>query len=175
MYCLNVSKTIFQNVCYILTYAGVPMGFRFSEGTYGPYSTEVKQAVMTLSNADYIAENQAGNMIEVVVNPSFRLDKTRFAEDVLNQTERAIDLIGRIKNTEHAEMIAAVLFSYEELKADHSAVKDIEVFEHVMQWKNSWKHSKDEEVADAIVGLSGFGWMNPVYTGLLPYDDDVYY
>ncbi len=37
-YSLSVGRTIFQKVCYVLTRLGIPTGFNFVEGNYGPYA-----------------------------------------------------------------------------------------------------------------------------------------
>lgn len=57
-YSLSVGRTIFQKVCYILTRAGVNTGFNFVEGSYGPYSKEIKDVITILSNTNYMTEKR---------------------------------------------------------------------------------------------------------------------
>ncbi len=174
-YSLNVGRTIFQKVCYILTRAGIPTGFHFREGNYGPYAGEVKEAIVALSNANLMTEKQLGRMVEAVVSPIFRLPNDMFTVDEMTRANHAIDLLSRIKSTDHAEMVATVLFSYDELLKSHPEVKDIDVLNHVLSWKNRWKDSKTSEVCSTINSLSSLGWMNPIYSGNLPISDENLY
>ena len=174
-YSLNVGRTIRQKICYVLSRSGLPMGFTFRERSYGPFSAEVDQAVMTLSNANYMTEKQAGQMIETVVSPSFSFPYWEFTEQEIQAANRAIDLLCRIKNTDHAEMIATVLFSYDELKAQKSLEpRDIDVYQHIIKWKKRWEDSKKEEVIRTIWNLASLGWMTPVVSGELQIDDDLF-
>lgn len=156
-YSLNVGRTIFQKVCYILTRAGIPTGFNFAEGSYGPYANEVKSAILALSNANLMTERQLRRTIETVVSPAFKLPENMFTADELNRANRAVDLLTRIKSTDHAEMVATVLFSYDELSAKSSAVKDIDILNHILSWKRRWKDNKEFEICNTIVSLSSLG------------------
>lgn len=174
-YSLNVGRTIFQKVCYILTRTGIPTGFNFAEGSYGPYASEVKDAIMALSNANLMTERQFGRMVETVVAPSFKLPDNTFTSDELSRANYAVDLLTRIKSTDHAEMVATVLFSYDELSAKSSTVMDIDVFNHVLSWKRRWKGSKEAEICSTINSLSSLGWMSPTQSGeISPVDEDLY-
>ena len=174
-YSLNVGRTIFQKVCYVLTRAGIPTGFNFTEGSYGPYASEVKDAIMALSNANLMTERQFGRMVETVVSPGFKLPDNTFSADELNRANHAVDLLTRIKSTDHAEMVATVLFSYDELSAKLPAVKDIDVFNHVLSWKRRWKGSKETEISSTINSLSSLGWMSPMSSGeMSPSDEELY-
>lgn len=174
-YSLNVGRTIFQKVCYVLTRTGIPTGFHFTEGSYGPYAEEVRDATAALSNANLMTEKQFGRMIETVVVPGFKLPSNTFTADELQRADYAIDLLTRIKSTDHAEMVATVLFSYDELSAQSSQVTDFDIFNHVLSWKRRWKGKKDAEICSTISSLSALGWMNPVHSGrLLDTDEDLY-
>ena len=173
-YSLSVGRTIFQKVCYILTRTGIPTGFTFVEGSYGPYSKEVKSAVTVLSNANLITERQLGKMIETVVSPEFRLQTDLFSKEDLEKTHRAIDLLSRIKSTDHAELIATILFSYDELSAKGQNPTDLDVFNHVLSWKPRWKGKREEEIRNTVFSLCTLRYMTPAYSGeLISLDDDV--
>ena len=172
-YSLNVGRVIRQKICYVLSRSGLPMGFTFKESSYGPFSSDVNQAIMALSNANYLTEKQSGQMTETIVSPSFRFPYEEFTRQDLQAADRGIDLLSRIKNTEHAEMIATVLFSYDELKAKKKqAPRDIDVYEHVLRWKKRWNNSKEEEIISTIYNLAALGWMTPVASGELNINDD---
>lgn len=159
-YSLNVGRTIFQKVCYILTRAGIPTGFHFVEGSYGPYAKEVKDAITALSNANYMTERRLGRMVETIVAPSFVLPRHMFTEAEINRADDAFDLLSRIKSTEQAEMIATVLFSYDGIAKKEQPTEQ-QVYDHVMQWKPRWSGVKDEAVRTTICDLSSLGWMQP--------------
>ena len=171
-YSLNVGRTIFQKVCYVLTRAGIPTGFRFAEGSYGPYSAEVKEAITVLSNANLMTERQLGRMIETVVSPSFKLPVDQFSSDEMRRADHAVDLLSRVKSTDHAEMVATVLFSYEELEHAANEIKDVDVFNHVFSWKRKWLDKKEDEVARTIQNLSSLGWISPIHTNQLSANED---
>ncbi len=173
-YALNVGRTIFQKVCYILTRVGIPTGFQFKEGYYGPYAKEVDSAVLALSNANYMTERQLGRMVETIVSPSFILPLNIFSQDDISRTDRAYDLLSRIKNTDQAEMIATVLFTYDEL-SEHGQTTEQDIFDHVLAWKPHWRNTKEDEIRSTICELSALGWMSPKQdTGLLNDDDDLF-
>ena len=130
-YSLNVGRTIFQKVCYVLTRTGIPTGFNFVEGSYGPYASEVKEAITVLSNANLMTERQLGRMVETVVSPTFKLPTNEFTQEEMKKANCAVDLLSRIKSTDHAEMVATVLFAYDELKEKHlQTLKEIKSFRH---------------------------------------------
>ena len=157
-YALSVGRTIFQKVCYVVTKAGIPTGFRFAMGSYGPYSKEVKDAVVTLSNANLITERTYGKMIETVVSDKFSLDFSAFSEDEIRKTERAVDLLSRVKSTDHAELLATVLFSHENIAQSNKNVSDADVLNFVLEWKPRWAGRKSE-IVDMIHSLSDLGWI----------------
>lgn len=173
-YSLSVGRTIFQKVCYILTRTGIPTGFTFVEASYGPYSKEAKEAITVLSNANLMTERQLGKMIETVVSPKFTLPVEMFTEEDIFRANQAIDLLSRIKSTDHAEMVATVLFSYDELVASASNPTDLDVFNHVLSWKPRWKTKKEAEIRDTIYSLCTLRYMTPAYSGkLIMLDDDI--
>ena len=171
-YSLNVGRTIFQKVCFILTRTGIQTGFHFVERSYGPYSYEVKEAITALSNANLMTEKQFGKMIETVIDPSFKLPLDQFTTEEIAKSDRAIDLLTRIKNTDHAEMIATILFSYDELKEESHNVRDIDVYNHVLGWKKKWIGQKEDEITRTIQNLSSLGWMAPIPTELSSINED---
>ena len=177
-YSLNVGRTIFQKVCYIVTRSGIPTGFHFVEGSYGPYSKEVKDAITALANANLIEEKPLGRMIETVVSRDFILQESKYTDKELRQAANAYDLLSRIKSTEQAEMIATVLFSYDELCLSHQEVTERQIFDHVINWKKRWrqeKENREQEIISTIYDLSVLGWMSPNRKhDILVNDDDIY-
>ena len=166
-YSLNVGRTIYQKVCYILTRAGIPTGFHFTRGSYGPFSTEAKESVTVLSNANLMMEEKLGKMIATVVNPRFSFPVKNYTENEIKKAERAVDLLSRIKSTDHAEMIATVLFSYDELKAAKDVVTDLDIYEDVLAWKKKYQNAREADICRTIENLAALKWMHPKHTGSL--------
>lgn len=160
-YSLNVGRTIFQKICYFLTYAGIPTGFTFVEGSYGPYSNEAKQALAALSNANLMTERKLGRMVETIVSPEFEIDRTVYSAEDIKRADKTFDLLSRIKSTEQAEVIATVLFSYDELSQKHTLVTGKQIFDHVLIWKSHWKGEKEVTIERTIGELSALEWIIP--------------
>lgn len=172
-YSLSVGRTIFQKICYLLTRTGVPTGFKFVESQFGPYSSEAKKAIMVLSNANLMTEQKLGKMVETVVSSDFELDYSEFTAQDINNANMTFDLLSRIKSTDQAEMIATVLFSYDELSDTHTSITEKQIFDHVINWKKHWKGTKDNEIISTIESLSILGWMKPDSThDTLTHHDD---
>lgn len=161
---LHVGRVIVQKICYILTRNGIQTGFVFSKGTYGPYSKEVKQAYAVLSNSNLISEQQVpgSKMIEVHVTPAFSLQYDDFDSKEIEAVESCIDLFCRVKNTAQAEMMATIIYEYDEQKNQSINVSEQSVFDGVMEWKKRWKNEKDEEVKITIRNLAMLGLIKPV-------------
>ena len=99
----------------LLTRNGVNTGFVFSKGSYGPFSTQVKDSITLLANANLIVEKQLGKMISLSVSPQADLHTDQVSLEEQHAVNTTIDLFGRVKSTEQAEMIATVLYSHDQL------------------------------------------------------------
>lgn len=160
-YSLNVGRTIFQKICYLLTYAGIPTGFKFVEGQFGPYSNEAKQALAALSNANLMTERKLGRMVETIVSPDFKFDCEAYTQDEIDQADKTFDLLSRIRSTDQAEVIATVLFTYDELSKRDKFVTEKQIFDHVINWKPHWNGEKEKTIESTIGSLSVLDWMTP--------------
>ena len=106
---------LFLDFKYILlTRNGVNMGFVFSKDSYGPFSAQVKDSITVLANANLIVEKQLGKMISLSVSPQADLHTDQVSLEEQHAVNTTIDLFGRVKSTEQAEMIATVLYSYDQ-------------------------------------------------------------
>lgn len=159
-YSLKVGRTIYQKICYVITRNGVDTGFVFSKGSYGPFSSEVKDSITALANANLIVEKQLGRMISLSVANDVEIDRNKFSNDEWIAVQKTVDLFGRVKSTEQAEMIATVLYAYDQLEKAGLKVSDKEVYDFVIDWKPHWKEEKDYEVCDTIHNLAMLSLMN---------------
>lgn len=161
---LHVGRVIFQKICYILTRSGIQTGFKFIAGNYGPYSKQVKDAVTILSNANLINEKQLNNsnMIEVNVSPAFTLQREHYSVKELKAMDLCIDLFCRIKSTDQAEMMATVIYEYDELSKTREKVTEEEILNGIFAWKKRWSGQKEEEIQETIRDLAMLNWIQPI-------------
>ena len=166
-YALMVDWTIYQKICYVITRNGVNTGFIFSKGSYGPFSSQVKDSITALANANLITEKQLGRMISIRVPDNVEIHKDKFTETELEAVEKTIDLFGRIKSTDQAEMVATVLYSYDQLKQNNTKISDKDVYDYVLDWKPRWKIEKNFELCDAIHNMAMLSLIDVEYSGEL--------
>lgn len=166
-YALKVGRTIYQKICYVLTRNGVDTGFVFSKGSYGPFSAQVRDSITALANANLIIEKQLGKMISLSVAEDADLHSEMFSEDELTAVRKTVDLFGRVKSTEQAEMIATVLYSYDQLAISNSPVSDKDVYDYVLEWKPRWQNEKEFDLCDTIQNLAMLSLMNITFSGQL--------
>ncbi len=164
-YASPVGRTIFQKICYVVTEMGVPTGFNFGKGHYGPFSPEVKLALHDFANRNWVQEKPLGSMLALRVGEQYERDRARYREEIdlfRGKTNKAVDLFSRIKSTEQAEEVLTVLYASRQLKAkrpDH-AVSEHELLDYVLEWKKQWRTpGKTEAVASAIRNLVLLGWL----------------
>jgi O-acetyl-ADP-ribose deacetylase (regulator of RNase III)/uncharacterized protein YwgA len=164
-YANPVGRTIFQKISYVLTEMGVPTGFQFGKGSYGPFSGEVKLALHDFANRNWLHEQQLGRMIALRVAPQYAEDRSRYREQIeryQRKIDKTVDLFSRIKNTEQAEEVMTVFFAARQLKQSKPngelAEKDLQ--DYILDWKKSWRtDQKKEAVASAIRNLILLGWL----------------
>ena len=167
-YVLKVGRTIFQKICYVLTRNGVDTGFVFSKGEFGPYSVQVKDAITILANANLIIEKQLGRMISINVSDDVAIEKKQFSNDEWTAVQKTVDLFGRIKRTEQAEMIATVLYSYDEIQKKQENISDKDIYDFILDWKPHWREDKEYEVCNTIHNLAMLSLMHIAHSKQLP-------
>jgi O-acetyl-ADP-ribose deacetylase (regulator of RNase III)/uncharacterized protein YwgA len=164
-YANPVGRTIFQKISYIVTEMGVPTGFRFDKGSYGPFSADVKLALHDFANRNWLNEQHLGQMIALRVAPQYLRDRERYKDQIRNyqtKIEKTVDLFSRIKSTEQAEEVLTVIFASRELKKSKSngEVAEQDLQDYVLNWKKSWRTDhKRYAVANAIRNLVLLGWL----------------
>jgi O-acetyl-ADP-ribose deacetylase (regulator of RNase III)/uncharacterized protein YwgA len=164
-YASPVGRTIFQKICYVVTEMGVPTGFQFDKGSYGPFSGEVKAALHNFANRNWLNEQQLGRMIALRVAPQYERDRNRFKDEIERygkKIAKAVDLFSRIKSTEQAEEVMTVLFASRNLKQGKSAadVTEQDLLDYILEWKKAWRtEEKKQAVASAIRNLVLLGWL----------------
>jgi O-acetyl-ADP-ribose deacetylase (regulator of RNase III)/uncharacterized protein YwgA len=165
-YANPVGRTIFQKISYVVTEMGVPTGFVFGKGSYGPFSGDVKLALHNFANRNWLHEQQLGRMIALRVAPEYERDRSRYSELVERyqaKIDKAVDLFSRIKSTEQAEEVLTVFFAARQLKQSrqNGDVAEQDLQDYILDWKKSWRtDDKKQAVASAIRNLVLLGWLN---------------
>jgi O-acetyl-ADP-ribose deacetylase (regulator of RNase III)/uncharacterized protein YwgA len=169
-----VGRVIFQKVCYVLTQLGVPTGFGFGKGSYGPFSADVKPALHAFANRNWVHEAPFGRMVRLRVGERFLQERGRFADDIERHRktiDKTVDLFSRIKDTEQAEEVLTVLFACRQVKKGDPtiAADEQQVLDYILDWKKSWSEPvKRAAVASAIRNLAALGWIRVTLSASLP-------
>jgi len=159
-----VGRTTLQKIAYFATEAGLPTGLKFSKGSYGPFSADLKPMLTKLVNNGLIEEHPLGKMLAVNPGPTFADARKAFDSDISqwqDLIENVADLFMRIR-TQQAEIAASVLFTARTLrKADVETLTEYDVFQGVMAWKVRRNPPlKPEEVAQTMRSLNILRWVN---------------
>jgi len=164
-YANPVGRTIFQKIAYVLTEMGVPTGFAFGKGNYGPFSGDMKAALYDFANRNWLQEAQLGKMIAFRVSPQYEKDRRRLASEIelhRKRIDKTVDLFSRIKSTEQAEEVATIIYACRWIRARRpdQSVTEQDILDYVLDWKPSWQsNEKREAVAGAIRNLVLLNWV----------------
>ena len=172
-YANPVGRTIFQKIAYVITEQGVNTGFKFEQGDYGPFSSELLEAVKVFANTNLIEEQTLGRMTAIRVGPAYESFRQKHAEELASyqrKIDKTVDLFSRIKNTEQAEEVTTVLFAARKLKkeGDAEVVSEQDIYRYIINWKKSWDNEdKRKAIGGAIRNLEMLNWMRLKYSDAL--------
>jgi uncharacterized protein YwgA len=157
-------RTIFQKIAYVATREGLPTGFHYERGSFGPFSKDLKNAETKLVNNNLLQEERKGSMFVVKVGPNFPRIRNDYQASIAQWKriiERTTDLFLRM-NTDQAEVVATVIFAADGLKKQrNSAPLETEVLDSVMQWKQRRQPPLETKiVASTIRNLGMLGWLD---------------
>lgn len=173
-----VGRTIFQKIAYVATQQGLPTGFVYQEGSFGPFSKELKNAETKLVNSNLLQEERLGRMFKVKVGPNYIRVKKDFDAELSKWTaiiEKTMDLFMRM-NTDQSEIVATVIFTADSLQKKSAAIPtETQVLESVMKWKQKHRPPLDKlVVASTIRNLGMLRWLNVKLDAALPVSEDEY-
>ena len=169
-------RTIFQKLAYVATRQGLPTGFEYQKGSFGPFSRDLKNAETKLVNNNLLQEERCGQMFLVKSGPNFDRVRKDF-QDSLDKwmpiIEKTTDLFMRV-NTDQAEVIATVMFAADALKmGSRSVPTETEVLDAVMRWKQKRRPPLDEAlVASTIRNLGMLRWLAVKPDAALPVSEE---
>lgn len=171
-YANPIGRTIFQKICYIMTELGVETGFTFKQGSYGPFSHDVKSAIRYFANSNLIQEKQLGKMTALHVDKAYENYSAKYSSTIKARKEpirKTVDLFTRIKNSDQAEEVTTVLFASRKIKTEKEQVTEQELFDYILAWKKSWnEESKRNSIASTIRNLEMLDWLKLSYSESLP-------
>lgn len=153
-YNVTVGRVVFQKICYVLEREGIDLGLNFGKGTYGPYSTEIKEMITVLANNNYIYEKQMGNNICIFVTDQFKIDKSLYTKQESQIVNRVYTIFKGIRNATQAELITTILFSYDELKKGNEVITENQLYNYIIDWKgNRLEYKNETTIRDFIKSL----------------------
>jgi uncharacterized protein YwgA len=164
-YANPVGRTIFQKIAYVLTEMGVPTGFDFGKGSYGPFSGDMKVALHDFANRNWLQEAQLGKMIAFRVGPQYEKDRRKLAPEIelyRKTIDKTADLFSRIKSTDQAEEVATIIYACRWIKSRRpgTTVTERDILDYVLDWKPSWQSDeKRDAVAGAVRNLVLLNWV----------------
>ena len=173
-----VGRTIFQKIAYVATQQGLPTGFMYQKGSFGPFCKELKIAETGLVNNNLLQEERFGKMFMVKVGPNFIKVRKDFDSALTKWApiiEKTTDLFMHM-NTNQAEIVATVMFATDSLKKkDNGIPTETEVLESVMQWKQKRRPPLDRlAVAPIIRNLGILRWLDVKPDTSLPISENEY-
>jgi uncharacterized protein YwgA len=133
-----IGRIAFQKLAYFATEFGIPTGFKFRRGSYGPYDPTVKAVIGRLLNNGLVNEEPFGNMLRVTVGTTFVDAERAYSADLKtwsNTIDFLADFVSRM-NTSTIEAAATVHFVTSELFASTGSIPtESKVVDEVIKWK----------------------------------------
>lgn len=175
-----IGRTSFQKISYVATREGLPTGFQFKKGSFGPFSEDLKRAEAKLVNSNLMQEERHGGLFQIKVGSQFQQVRKEHQASLM-QWEAIIvkttDLFMRV-NTDLAEIIATVLFAADTVAHEQSTKpSETDVMDAVMKWKQRRRPPLNQvEVSSAIRNLGILHWLDVTPSkGLMVSEDDTEY
>lgn len=171
-----VGRTTFQKIAYFATESGIPTGFQYRRGSFGPYAPSLKRHIASLANNGLIREERLGRMFAVRTGPTFD-DARRAYAGQLGQWRDTLDKITDLfmrMNTRQAEVAATVHFAAMELKQPQgNKPTELDILDRVMEWKQRRRPPLDrKEVALAVRNLNMLSWLDAEVSRDLPITEE---
>ncbi|MBV9280934.1 MAG: macro domain-containing protein [Chloroflexi bacterium] len=176
-YHAQLGRVMFQKIAYFATEAGLPTGFRYEPGSFGPFSRDVRPALTRLVNHGVMREEQRGGTFAVEPGPEYGEAMRMLGAQVEEWEpviERVVDLFLRMRRSRQAEIAATVHFAVRLLEEKLGrAPSERELFDAVQEWKKGRRPPLgDEEIAEAIRSLNMLGWLQVSPSEDLPLEED---
>lgn len=171
-----VGRTIFQKIAYFATEVGFSTDLVFSQGSYGPFASNLKYKITQLVNNGLISEERLGQMFQVKTGKTY-CDAVKTYQKAIIEREESIDRVVNLflrMNTKQAEIAAAVHFAAKSLeKRSNTTPSEIQVLSHVIEWKQRRRPTLAKlDVAKTIRNLGALGWLSVKASNDLPLPEE---
>lgn len=143
-YNIVVGRTFFQKIFYVMHVSGIDMGISFTKGYYGPYSKDINKIIAYFSNNNYLVEESIGKMFRIRITGKYKFSKENYSINVLKQFDYAFDLLSRMKNTDQAELVTSIIYSYFDLLKNKSIIYEKDIIMYLLKWKHKYDNSIDK-------------------------------
>jgi len=171
-----IGRTFLQKIGYIATAQGVDTGLKYLESSFGPFSSDLKQAIAVLANNNLLIEKHNGHGFQYLPGDAFPKMRDKY-RDIIDKYENVIDKTADLftrMDTHQAEIVSTILYSSRKLKQDgeKTNISEKEIFDKVMEWKKKRRPPlKEEDVASAIRNLVMLRWLKANFSRDLPVRD----
>lgn len=160
-----IGRTMFQKIAYFATEFGLRTGLSYTRGSFGPFSSDLKEKITKLVNNGLIKEEQIGRMFSIKTGPAFNDALKLYCEEIekaQSVIERLTDLFLRINNTHQAEIASTIHFAAQSFeKASKQQPSETDVLNAVMEWKQRRTPAFEEkEIAQTIRNLASLGLIS---------------
>lgn len=88
------------------------------------------------------------------------IQQEKFSNDEWEAVRKTVDLFGRVKCIDQAEMLTIVLYSYDQLAKLKENISDKDVYDFVFDWKPYWKVDKEYEICNTIQNMAMLSLIN---------------
>jgi uncharacterized protein YwgA len=160
---LCIGRTTVQKIAYFLTESGVATGLKYTKGSFGPFSRELKPTISKLVNNGLLIEEKRGRMLSLRPGPTYHDAAKAFKEELAPWRETIIRVSKFFANfnTEDAEVAATVHFAAKELGVKGQSNDSVDaIVDEVMRWKHKRKPPLEKaEVAYMASRLLSSGWI----------------
>jgi O-acetyl-ADP-ribose deacetylase (regulator of RNase III)/uncharacterized protein YwgA len=171
-----IGRTMFQKIAYFMTEEGLATDLIFAQGSYGPFSSNMKTKITQIVNNGLINEKHFGGMFLVSTGPTYHDARQAYKRAILEKErkiDRIVDLFLRM-NTRQAEIAATVHFATKLLTSKYNRKPtENQVLTYVLEWKQRRKPPVSKlEIAQAIRNLAALKWIQVESSSDLPLPDD---
>jgi len=175
-----IGRTLFQKIAYFATQAGIPTGLRYEQGSYGPYSADMKPIISALVNNSVLEERRTSpeaRMLQVRTGPTFDDARKAYSRDLENWEDamaKTVDLFLRLEKTRNAELAATVHFAAHGLENKQGTKpSELEILDAVKSWKQRRRPPfRDKEIAVTIRSLATLSWLSVQASEGLPVSEE---
>lgn len=113
--------------------------------------------ITILANNNLIYEKEHGKMILIQVSQQFKINRSLYASQDIENVNKTFHLFKRIKDSTQAELVTSILFSFDILKENNQDVTEDMVYQYIVDWKKRYDDECSEvrirELTKSLTGM----------------------